>query len=128
MGMSTSERARRSAQAFLRVVAALCLAVIRAVWAGGGGPVQAADPGSSSTVASSPRQWQPLPCIAQGPPGGTGTASPDAAANANTVTVDADATTTVKVSATPPDAVNEGTYPITVTITSDTGGTGSMQL
>lgn len=80
------------------------------------------------TVTNNTPQSQTFTFNAQGPQGWTVTASPDAAANANTVTVDADGTTTVKVSATPPDGVNEGTYPINVTITSDTGGSGSMQL
>ena len=56
------------------------------------------------------------------------TASPDAAANANTVTVDADGTAQVKVSATPPDGVDEGSYPINVTIASDTAAPGTLQL
>jgi uncharacterized membrane protein len=80
------------------------------------------------TVTNNTPESQTFTFNAQGPQGWTVTASPDAAANASTVTVDADATTTVKVSATPPDGVNEGTYPINVTITSDTGGSGSMQL
>jgi len=56
------------------------------------------------------------------------TASPVAAANANTVTIDADGTSQVKVSATPPDGVQQGSYPINVTIASDAGGSGTLQL
>jgi uncharacterized membrane protein len=80
------------------------------------------------TVTNNTPQSQTFTFTAEGPQGWTVTASPDASPNANTVTVDADATTTVKVSATPPATVEQGSYPINVTITSDTGGTGSMQL
>ena len=80
------------------------------------------------TVTNNTPESQTFTFTAEGPQGWTVTASPVAAANANTVTVDADGTAQVKVSATPPDGVQEGTYPISVTITSDTGGSGSMQL
>lgn len=80
------------------------------------------------TVTNNTPESQTFTFTAEGPQGWTVTASPTAAANANTVTIDADGTAQVKVSATPPDGVEEGTYPISVTITSDTGGSGSMQL
>ena len=80
------------------------------------------------TVTNNTPESQTFTFTAEGPQGWTVTASPVAAANANTVTIDADGTAQVKVSATPPDGVVEGTYPISVTITSDTGGSGSMQL
>ena len=90
------------------------------------------DPGTpfsyTLTVTNNTPTSQTFTFTAEGPQGWTVTAAPDASANANTVTVDADGTTTVKVTATPPTGVQEGTYPIAVTITSDTGGSGSMQL
>jgi uncharacterized membrane protein len=82
----------------------------------------------SLTVTNNTPESQTFTFAAEGPQGWTVTASPGSAANANTVTVDADGTTVAKVSATPPDSVVQGSYPITVTITSDTGGSGSMQL
>jgi uncharacterized membrane protein len=90
------------------------------------------DPGTAFdytlTVTNNTPESQTFTFAAQGPQGWTVTASPNAAANANTVTVDADGTTQVKVSATPPDTVNAGQYPIAVTISSDSGATGQMQL
>lgn len=80
------------------------------------------------TVTNNTPQTQTFTFAAEGPQGWTVSASPVAAANANTVTVDADGTAQVKVSATPPDTVQQGQYPITVTITSDTSGSGQMQL
>ena len=75
------------------------------------------------TVTNNTPAAQTFTFAAQGPQGWTVTASPNAAANANTVTVDADGTTQVKVTATPPDTVNAGQYPIAVTISSDSGAT-----
>ena len=90
------------------------------------------DPGTAFdytlTVTNNTPESQTFTFAAQGPQGWTVTASPNAAANANTVTVDADGTTQVKVSATPPDTVNAGQYPIAVTTSSDSGATGQMQL
>jgi uncharacterized membrane protein len=90
------------------------------------------DPGTAFdytlTVTNNTPEAQTFTFAAQGPQGWTVTASPNAAANANTVTVDADGTTQVKVTATPPDTVNAGQYPIAVTISSDSGATGQMQL
>jgi uncharacterized membrane protein len=90
------------------------------------------DPGTAFdytlTVTNNTPESQTFTFAAQGPQGWTVTASPNAAANANTVTVDADGTTQVKVSATPPETVNAGQYPIAVTIRSDSGATGQMQL
>ena len=90
------------------------------------------DPGTAFgytlTVTNNTPESQTFTFTAEGPQGWTVTASPVAAANANTVTVDADGTAQVKVSATPPDGVAEGKYPINVTIASDSGATGSFQL
>ena len=90
------------------------------------------DPGTAFsytlTVTNNTPESQTFTFTAEGPQGWTVSVSPVAAANANTVTVDADGTAQVKVSATPPDGVVEGSYPINVTITSDTGGSGSLQL
>ena len=90
------------------------------------------DPGTAFdytlTVTNNTPESQTFTFSAQGPQGWTVTASPNAAANANTVTVDADGTTQVKVSATPPDTVTAGQYPIAVSISSDSGATGQMQL
>lgn len=80
------------------------------------------------TVTNNTPESQTFTFTAEGPQGWTVTASPATAANANTVTIDADGTSDVKVSATPPDGVDEGSYPINVTITSDKGGTGALQL
>jgi uncharacterized membrane protein len=90
------------------------------------------DPGTAFgytlTVTNNTPETQTFTFAAQGPEGWTVTASPVAAANANTVTVDADGTSQVKVSATPPDTAAEGSYPIAVAITSDSGASGSFQL
>ena len=90
------------------------------------------DPGTAFdytlTVTNNTPESQTFTFAAQGPQGWTVAASPNAAANANTVTVDADGTTQVKVTATPPDTVNAGQYPIAVTINSDSGASGQMQL
>ncbi len=90
------------------------------------------DPGTAFsytlTVTNNTPESQTFTFTAAGPQGWTVTASPVAAANADTVTVDADGTAQVKVSATPPDGVAEGSYPINVTIASDSGDSGSFQL
>ena len=90
------------------------------------------DPGTAFsytlTVTNNTPETQTFTFAAQGPEGWTVTASPVAASNANTVSVDADGTSQVKVSATPPDTAAEGSYPIPVTITSDSGASGSFQL
>jgi uncharacterized membrane protein len=80
------------------------------------------------TVTNNTPETQTFTFAAAGPQGWTVSASPASAANANTVSVDADGTTQVKVTATPPDTVQQGSYPINVTITSDTSGSGQMQL
>ena len=90
------------------------------------------DPGTAFsytlTVTNNTPETQTFTFAAQGPEGWTVTASPVAASNANTVSVDADGTSQVTVSATPPDTAAEGSYPIPVTITSDSGASGSFQL
>ncbi|MEO8267957.1 MAG: NEW3 domain-containing protein [Ilumatobacteraceae bacterium] len=90
------------------------------------------DPGTAFsytlTVTNNTPETQTFTFAAQGPEGWTVAASPVAASNANTVSVDADGTSQVKVSATPPDTAAEGSYPIAVTITSDSGASGSFQL
>jgi uncharacterized membrane protein len=80
------------------------------------------------TVTNNTPETQTFTFTAQGPQGWTVTASPATAANANTVTVDADGTAQVKVSATPADGVEEGKYPIDVTIGSDSGASGALEL
>lgn len=62
------------------------------------------------------------------PQGWTATASPTAEAKAQTVTVDAGASTTVKVTATPPDSAQEGSYPIAVDVVGANGARGTIQL
>ncbi len=95
-------------------------------------PSLRSDPGTpfayTLTVTNNTPESQTFTFTAEGPQGWTVTASPVAAANANTVTIDADGTSQVKVSATPPDGVDQGSYPINVTIASDSGGSGTMQL
>lgn len=80
------------------------------------------------TVTNNTPESQTFTFTAEGPQGWTVTAAPESASNANTVTIAPDGTSQVKVSATPPDGVAEGSYPVNVTITSDKGGTGSLQL
>jgi uncharacterized membrane protein len=63
-----------------------------------------------------------------GPQGWTVTASPTAEAKAQTVTVEAGANTTVKVSATAPDSVQQGSYPIDVAIEGANGAKGTITL
>jgi uncharacterized membrane protein len=95
-------------------------------------PSLRSDPGTpfsyTLTVTNNTPESQTFTFAATGPQGWTVTASPVAASNANTVTVDADGNAQVKVTATPPDAVDEGKYPIGVSITSDSGGSGDLQL
>ena len=83
------------------------------------------DPGTAFsytlTVTNNTPESQTFTFTAEGPQGWTVTASPAAAAKANTVTIDAGGTAQVKVSATPPDGVEEGSYPIDVTVASDNG-------
>jgi uncharacterized membrane protein len=62
------------------------------------------------------------------PQGWTVTASPTAESRANTVTIDGGATADVKVTATPPDSVEEGTYPIDVAVTAENGASGSFEV
>jgi uncharacterized membrane protein len=80
------------------------------------------------TVTNNTPESQTFTFAAEGPQGWTTTVSPVAASNANTVTIDADGTSQVKVTSTPPETVKEDSYPINVSITSDTGGSGSLQL
>jgi uncharacterized membrane protein len=90
------------------------------------------DPGTAFsytlTVTNNTPESQTFTFAASGPQGWTVSASPVAAANADTVSVDADGTAQVKVSATPPDGADEGKYPIDVTIASDSGGSGNLEL
>jgi uncharacterized membrane protein len=62
------------------------------------------------------------------PQGWTATASPTAEAKAQTVTIQAGGTSDVRVSATPPDSTDAGTYPIEVTVTAANGATGKISL
>lgn len=62
------------------------------------------------------------------PQGWEVTASPTAEAKAQTVTVDAGSDTTVNVTATPPGAAEQGSYPIDVTVTGANGASGTITL
>jgi len=63
-----------------------------------------------------------------GADGWTVDVSPQAEAKANTVSIAAGSNATVKVAATPPSGVAEGTYPITIDVTGEAGGHGTIQL
>lgn len=64
----------------------------------------------------------------RGPQGWEVTSSPTAQARANTVTIDAGSTSDVQVTATPPAAVEEGSYQIEVVVTAESGASGSLAL
>ena len=64
----------------------------------------------------------------RGPQGWEVTASPTAQEQANTVTIEAGADAQVRVEATPPQTAAQDEYPITVDVTSATGGGGTIEL
>ncbi len=80
------------------------------------------------TIANNTPEAQTFTFAPTAPQGWTATASPTAEARAQTVTIDAGATGTVKVTATPPETVEEGSYPIDVAVTAANGATGSIDL
>jgi uncharacterized repeat protein (TIGR01451 family) len=91
-----------------------------------GGPTDAFD--YNLTVANNTPTQQSFNFTGSGPDGWTVTVSPSAESRANTVQIDAGSTATVKVVATPPASIQEGSYPINVQITGAAGGQGSIQL
>jgi uncharacterized membrane protein len=95
-------------------------------------PSLSGDPGGSFaytlTVDNATPIAQTFTFDPTGPQGWTVTASPTAEANAQTLTVDAGATGSLKVTATSPASVDQGTYPIDVAISSDTGARGTITL
>ncbi|MET0146462.1 MAG: NEW3 domain-containing protein [Ilumatobacteraceae bacterium] len=80
------------------------------------------------TVTNNTPEQQTFTFAPTGPQGWTATASPTAEARAETVTIDAGANSTVKVTATPPATVEEGSYPIDVAVTAANGATGNIEL
>jgi uncharacterized membrane protein len=66
--------------------------------------------------------------VPSGPQGWDVTASPTAQEQANTVTIEAGADAQVRVEATPPATAPQGEYPITVDVTSASGGGGTIEL
>jgi uncharacterized membrane protein len=80
------------------------------------------------TIANNTPEEQTFTFAPTGPQGWTVTASPTAEARAQTVTIAGGETSTVKVTATPPETAEEGSYPIGVTVTAANGATGQIQL
>lgn len=80
------------------------------------------------TIANNTPVEQTFTFAPTGPQGWTVTASPTAEARAATTTIDAGGTGTVRVSATPPATVEEGTYPIDVAVTAANGASGTISL
>ncbi len=80
------------------------------------------------TVTNNTPEEQTFTFDPSGPEGWTVTASPTAEANAQTVSIDAGGDSTIKVSATPPDSVQSGQYPIDVGVTAANGATGKIEL
>jgi uncharacterized membrane protein len=80
------------------------------------------------TVTNHTPETQDFTFTGNGPQGWTVTVAPIASPNANTVSIDADASQQVKVTATPPDGVAEGQYPITVDIQAESGAKGTIPL
>jgi uncharacterized membrane protein len=95
-------------------------------------PSLSGDPGSSFsynlTIANNTPESETFTFDPTPPQGWTATASPSAEANAQTVTIDAGATSTVKVTATPPDTAEQGSYPIDVAVTAANGAQGKISL
>jgi len=80
------------------------------------------------TVTNNTPEQQTFTFDPTAPQGWTVSASPTAEANAQTVTIDAGANSTIKVTATPPDSVQSGSYPIDVGVTAANGATGKVEL
>ena len=95
-------------------------------------PSLSGDPGTaftySLTITNNTPEEQTFTFDPTAPQGWTVSASPTAEAKAQTVTIEAGGTSDVKVTATPPDSAEEGTYPIDVAVTAANGATGTISL
>ena len=80
------------------------------------------------TVANDTPSEQTFTFDPTGPQGWTVTASPTAEDRAQTVTIEAGGTATIDVSATAPQTVAQGTYPIEVAVIAPNGATGTIGL
>jgi uncharacterized membrane protein len=95
-------------------------------------PSLSGDPGGTFTytltVDNQTPEQQTFTFDPTAPQGWTVTASPTAQAKAQTVTVDAGGNTNVSVTATAPDTVDQGSYPIDVAIVGANGAKGTITL
>ncbi len=95
-------------------------------------PSLTGDPGGTFsynlTVTNDTPAQQTFTFDPSGPEGWTVSASPSAEARAQTVTVEAGSASSVKVTATAPESVEQGAYPIDVKVTGDNGAQGSIKL
>ena len=80
------------------------------------------------TITNNTPSEQTFTFAPRGPQGWEVSASPTAQEQANTVTIEADADAQVRVEATPPATAAQGEYPISVDVTSATGGGGTIEL
>ena len=80
------------------------------------------------TITNNTPAEQTFTFAPSGPQGWEVTASPTAQEQANTVTIEAGGESQVRVEATPPETAARGEYPITVDVTSATGGQGAIEL
>ncbi|MGD9705842.1 MAG: NEW3 domain-containing protein [Acidimicrobiia bacterium] len=80
------------------------------------------------TVANNTPTSQTFNFAPRGPQGWTVSASPQAEERAATLTIDGGADAKVNVSASPPATVEEGSYPVDVTVTAANGATGTITL
>lgn len=95
-------------------------------------PTLSGEPGGTFdyrlTVANDTPTEQTFTFDPTGPQGWTVSASPTAEDRAQTVTIEAGGTATIDVTATAPQSVEQGTYPIDVAVIAPNGATGSIQL
>ena len=95
-------------------------------------PTLSGEPGGTFdyrlTVANDTPTEQTFTFDPTGPQGWTVTASPTAEDRAQTVTVEAGGTATIDVSATAPQSVAQGAYPIDVAVIAPNGATGTIEL
>jgi uncharacterized membrane protein len=95
-------------------------------------PTLSGEPGGTFdynlTVANDTPTEQTFTFDPAGPQGWTVSASPSAEARAQTVTIEAGSTASVEVTATAPQSVEQGTYPIEVTVIAPNGATGTIML
>jgi len=95
-------------------------------------PSLSGDPGSAFTynltITNNTPEEQTFTFDPTAPQGWTVSASPTAESRAETVSIDAGGDSSVKVTATPPDTADEGSYPIDVTVTSANAATGQIEL